>query len=100
MNLACKFDVLGTQYCTGLQVTILNTVNTKLSFLPADEDMEVKEEVRLRTRVLDLRCAAPTPLPGLPMRACSGSMHVMLHPSKEGMALPHLHGMQAAAHGP
>ena len=38
------------------QVTILNTVNTRLPFLPADEKMDVKEEVRLKTRVLDLRC--------------------------------------------
>ena len=37
------------------QVTILNTVNTRLPFLPADEKMDVKEEVRLKTRVLDLR---------------------------------------------
>ncbi|CAL8467107.1 g6643 [Coccomyxa elongata] len=37
------------------QVTILNTVNIKLPFLPADEELDVKEEVRLRSRVLDLR---------------------------------------------
>ena len=42
--------------CIGcLQVTILNTVNTRLPFLPADDTMDVKEEVRLRSRVLDLR---------------------------------------------
>lgn len=41
--------------CVCMQVTILNTVNVKLPFLPADEELDVKEEVRLRTRVLDLR---------------------------------------------
>ena len=39
-------------------MTILNTVNTRLPFLPADEKMDVKEEVRLKTRVLDLRYTA------------------------------------------
>jgi aspartyl-tRNA synthetase len=46
--------------CIGVsaaQVTVLNAVATKLPFLPADEDTVVSEEVRLRTRVLDLRCA-------------------------------------------
>ena len=38
-----------------LQVTVVNTVNSRLPFLPADEEVEVKEEVRLRTRILDLR---------------------------------------------
>ena len=37
------------------QVTVLNAVATKLPFLPADEDAVISEEVRLRTRVLDLR---------------------------------------------
>ena len=41
--------------CTVLQVTVVNTVNTRLPFLPADENVEVSEEVRLRTRILDLR---------------------------------------------
>lgn len=44
--------------CAG-QVTVLNAVATKLPFLPADEDTVISEEVRLRTRVLDLRCASP-----------------------------------------
>lgn len=41
-----------------MQVTILNTVSIKLPFLPADEELDVKEEVRLRNRVLDLRCVS------------------------------------------
>lgn len=41
-----------------MQVTVVNTVNTRLPFLPADEAVEVSEEVRLRTRILDLRWGA------------------------------------------
>ncbi|CAK0735244.1 hypothetical protein CVIRNUC_000549 [Coccomyxa viridis] len=37
------------------QVTVLNTVTAGLPFLPADEKVSVSEEVRLKTRVLDLR---------------------------------------------
>lgn len=33
----------------------MNSVNVKLPFLPSDEEVDVKEEVRLRNRVLDLR---------------------------------------------
>lgn len=39
------------------QVTVLNAVSAPLPFLPADADTRVSEEVRLRHRILDLRCA-------------------------------------------
>jgi aspartyl-tRNA synthetase len=38
-------------------VDIVNAVKAKLPFIPADEEVELKEEVRLRHRVLDLRCS-------------------------------------------
>lgn len=41
--------------CCWLQVMVLNAVSTPLPFLPADTEMRVSEEVRLRHRVLDLR---------------------------------------------
>ena len=41
--------------CYACQVTVLNTVTAGLPFLPADEKVSVSEEVRLKTRVLDLR---------------------------------------------
>ena len=43
------------QVCYGCQVTVLNSVNAGLPFLPADDKVSVSEEVRLKTRVLDLR---------------------------------------------
>ena len=36
-------------------VTILNAVHTNLPFLPAEESLQLSEEVRLKHRVLDLR---------------------------------------------
>ncbi|KAL0025277.1 hypothetical protein WJX77_012575 [Trebouxia sp. C0004] len=36
-------------------VTILNAVSSKLPFLPAEDSMQLSEEVRLKHRVLDLR---------------------------------------------
>ena len=36
-------------------VTILNAVHTNLPFLPAEENLQLSEEVRLKHRVLDLR---------------------------------------------
>lgn len=36
-------------------VTILNAVHSKLPFLPAEEALQLSEEVRLTHRVLDLR---------------------------------------------
>lgn len=36
-------------------VTILNTVTSKLPFLPAEDSTQLSEEVRLKHRVLDLR---------------------------------------------
>ncbi len=36
-------------------VTILNAVNSKLPFLPAEDSVQLSEEVRLKHRVLDLR---------------------------------------------
>eukprot|EP00884_Botryococcus_braunii_P019181 jgi/Botrbrau1/5947/Bobra.0366s0117.1 len=37
------------------EVEVVNPVRAKLPFIPADEEVELKEEVRLRHRVLDLR---------------------------------------------
>ncbi len=36
-------------------VTILNAVSSKLPFLPAEDSIQLSEEVRLKHRVLDLR---------------------------------------------
>lgn len=36
-------------------VTVLNSINTKLPFLPSDDGAQLSEEVRLRNRVLDIR---------------------------------------------
>ena len=36
---------------------MLNAVSAPLPFLPADGETRVSEEVRLRHRILDLRCA-------------------------------------------
>ena len=45
-------------HCTRIaQVTVLNAVSAPLPFLPADAETRVSEEVRLRHRILDLRCA-------------------------------------------
>ena len=44
------------------RVSVLNTVTQKLPFLPAEEGGELKEDVRLRHRILDLRqeqCVCP-----------------------------------------
>ena len=39
-------------------VTILNAVGSNLPFLPAEDNLQLSEEVRLKHRVLDLRWAA------------------------------------------
>ena len=36
-------------------VTVLNSINVKLPFLPSEAGAQLSEEVRLRHRVLDLR---------------------------------------------
>lgn len=36
-------------------VTVVNTVSSKLPFLPAEDNLQLSEEVRLKHRVLDLR---------------------------------------------
>lgn len=36
-------------------VTVLNSINVKLPFLPSEDGAQLSEEVRLRNRVLDLR---------------------------------------------
>jgi aspartyl-tRNA synthetase len=51
-------------------VTVLNAVSAALPFLPADADARVSEEVRLRHRILDLRCAAPAPMRARARCAC------------------------------
>lgn len=38
-------------------MTVVNAVSAPLPFLPADVETRVSEEVRLRHRILDLRCA-------------------------------------------
>ena len=43
-------------------VPILNTVTSKLPFLPAEDNTQLSEEVRLKHRVLDLRYLAPVSL--------------------------------------
>lgn len=45
------------QRLSDAQVTIVNAVSAPLPFLPADAETRVSEEVRLRHRILDLRCA-------------------------------------------
>jgi hypothetical protein len=68
-----------------VQVEMLNSVNLKLPFLPADEDVEVKEEVRLRHRVLDLRWVAHLTKPR-PQVAGTSSDRVLTK-STQGTAL-------------
>lgn len=36
-------------------VTVLNSINVKLPFLPSEDGAQLSEEVRLKHRVLDLR---------------------------------------------
>ena len=45
-------------------VTVLNSINVKLPFLPSETGAQLSEEVRLRHRVLDLRYTQTTELTG------------------------------------
>jgi hypothetical protein len=72
--------LIGVKVCVA-QVTLLNAVNTKLPYLPSDEETDVKEEVRLRTRILDLRHAATMHLTAFfPARCWAVSGRCNCHP--------------------